>query len=315
MHSNTIIALTMLLPLMFSSCRKELVYPSQMDAVKVDFDWQNDTLANPEGMVVLFYPVDGGKPWRFDYSQMGGGTAILPSGEYRIVTHNNDTDGVLYVDTNDFWNYSVTTMPTSLFAGLDLYYSKTGAPSSRTGSEQPVVVQPDIMWSDVVSDPPFNTSTGAITLYPRRIVTIVRYNVTDIKNLDQAAMMSAAVTGMAESIDFATGKCTDRIVTIPGDLMMDTPTTAHGYITAFLNRHDEHHQHNLQLYFWLTDGKQCFFDIDVTKQFNDAPDPLNITINVSGIELPMSSGGSSGNTGGLGVGVDGWDRVDIELSN
>jgi hypothetical protein len=219
----------------------------------------------------------------------------------------------VFSDDDDFYNYSVATLQTSLFEGLSGVYAQTPEPRSRNGSEQPVVVAPDIMWC-YAQETPFDTSEGAVTLSPKRITNIIRYNVTDIKNLDQVAMMSAAVTGLPESHDFATNMCTDRMVTIPGTLAEDGKTSAHGYTTAFAGMLHDQHEHNLQLFFWLTDGTRCFFDIDVTDQFHNAPDPLHVTLNVSGIELPMSSG-ESGPSHGLGVGVDGWDRVDIELSN
>lgn len=91
--------------LIFSSCEhKELCYDHpHMATVWVEFDWMDDPDANPEGMCVYFYPMDGkGSMRRFDFKGMMGGHIELAMGKYRVLCYNNDTEAVLFGGTNRF---------------------------------------------------------------------------------------------------------------------------------------------------------------------------------------------------------------------
>ena len=70
--------------LMLTSCEhKELCYYHPHAAkVKVVFDWRDAPQADPDGMCVYFYPLEGGSGYRFDFNNTTGGEVDLRVGKY-----------------------------------------------------------------------------------------------------------------------------------------------------------------------------------------------------------------------------------------
>ena len=80
-----------------NACRKTLTYDYRGIPVRVSFDWEG-VGAKPEGMRVIFYPLDReGTPY-VDNIAPDGGTVELPSGRYAVVMFNNDSETILGFD-------------------------------------------------------------------------------------------------------------------------------------------------------------------------------------------------------------------------
>ena len=85
---------------MLTSCEhKELCYYHPHAAkVKVVFDWRDAPQADPDGMCVYFYPLEGGSGYRFDFNNTTGGEVDLRVGKYLVLCYNNDTEAVAFED-------------------------------------------------------------------------------------------------------------------------------------------------------------------------------------------------------------------------
>ena len=97
--------------LVFTSCEhKELCYYHPHAAkVRVEFDWRDAPQADPAGMCVYFYPIEGGGGYRFDFSNAIGGEVDLRVGKYLVLCYNNDTEAVEFYNTDDFWTHGIYT--------------------------------------------------------------------------------------------------------------------------------------------------------------------------------------------------------------
>ena len=85
----------LLVMVLFSCEHKNLCYHHpHIATIHIEFDWKNAPLADPEGMCVFFYPEEGGKPIRFDFTGKTGGQIDIKIGKYRILCYNNDTESV-----------------------------------------------------------------------------------------------------------------------------------------------------------------------------------------------------------------------------
>ena len=64
---KSILTLT-LLAIALCGCRHKCFHSSdEFERVLVNFDLTECPDANPSGMALIFFPVDGGSPWRFDF--------------------------------------------------------------------------------------------------------------------------------------------------------------------------------------------------------------------------------------------------------
>ena len=91
---------------MTSCTHKELcLHHPHTITLRVEFDWRDAPDADPTGMCVIFYPLDGKGYYRCDFYNTKGGEIQLKVGKYRAVCHNNDNN----LDTYITWN-SLSTM-------------------------------------------------------------------------------------------------------------------------------------------------------------------------------------------------------------
>lgn len=128
-----------------NACRKTLTYDYRGIPVRVSFDWEG-VGAKPEGMRVIFYPLDReGTPY-VDNIAPDGGTVELPSGRYAVVMFNNDSETILIDGEKSFgtiraYTRTVTTVDPSLAnAGSDGGLLDARA---ETAAGIPVVNRPD----------------------------------------------------------------------------------------------------------------------------------------------------------------------------
>lgn len=283
-----------------------------MRDIEVIYDWRQAPGASPEGMAVLIYDVEAeGMPWRYDLRPAGGHIDV-PQGTARAITYNNDTENLNFDNTDDFYSCKAVTHEGNLFDGLtEAWYGPE--PEARADAGQRVLVQSDLLWL-------YSAETlavdGATTLFsPVAVVARYSYSITDIKGLEGVDRMCAAVTGLAGEIYLAGAVKGDEAVTVPGALAKTGTASAAGAIRTWGCVDNPGSTCRLQLFFWLTDGKKYCYDFDVTRQVREAPDPLEVKITAGGIDLPEPEMPEPGGDGGIGVDVDNWETVEIELSN
>jgi len=283
-----------------------------MHDIEVLYDWSQAPHAEPEGMAVFIYDVEAeDMPWRYDLRPTGG-HIDAPQGPARAITYNNDTRSLNFGNTDNFFACKAYTHEGNLFDGLtEAWYGPE--PKSRADAEQRVLAQPDPLWLYTTEALVVNDAT---TLFrPTAVVARYSYTVTGITGLEGVARMCAAVTGLAGEIYLVGAVKGDEAVTVPGALRTTGSTSAAGALHTWGYVDDPQSGCRLQLFFWLTDGKKYCYDFDVTRQVREAPDPLDVKITVNGIDLPEPDSSDPGGEGGIGVDVDNWETIEIELSN
>lgn len=82
-----------LLAMMLSSCRRDLeVMEVEREGVRLRVDWMSHYGEKPTGMTALFYPVEGGMPYRASSNEVDSVDIGLPVGTYYVRIFNLSED-------------------------------------------------------------------------------------------------------------------------------------------------------------------------------------------------------------------------------
>lgn len=317
-----------------SSCQhKDLCYRDSNKAqVKVVFDWsQVVEKADPEGMVLFFYPVDGGKPLRYDLKGKYGGVIELPVGHYDVLFYNNDTELNLFGDVESFTKHHAFTRSSHLLSRNAFGKAAETAPRGGETAKQRIVGSPEQMWGgpygkvfEVVSDAcdlcklakgnkcglvDIEDEGIVLTLYPQKYVgdvTVIGRNIIGVKRARDA---KGALTGMSPDINIKTRRPGDEQATLPFEVVLDKEkSNLYAHFNTF--RHPEADgKHYLDLYFVLEDGQKIHRRYDVTDQVRTAPDPWHIVIIIDEILLPPAIEDDSG----LDPIIDEWQTEEVDI--
>lgn len=276
--------------------------------INIEYDWAASELFRPDGVANLFYSTHPSSQsyWRSDF-RPSGGTMRLPADQYNVVVFNNDTENIVFTDIDNFDKFTLSTHE----------IDTSGIPDDQLPfPPQKLYQQPDGMWATmrkgIVIDN--NQESRNIILAPRRITRDYHVEITGIKHLESALRYYAAISDLAPEYKMASLTQIGKASTIGNFMQPVDNSSISTTITNFGVNKDSQHQH-LAVYMWLADGARKVYLYDITEQIKEAPDSMNLVIRVKGPSLPEISpgeGGSSGD-GGLDVGVDNWDFIDIEL--
>lgn len=326
-------SLLLVMPLLFAtSCtHKELCYHHPHEVkLKVEFNWQNAPDADPEGMSVYFYPADGGTAMRrIDFKGMQGGYIELTVGKYHVITHNNDTEAMLFANAHDFNRYETYTREGNLFESV--YGSAAvSAPRAKDAEDERVVITPEMMWGCPAFDVEV-TDTGisytcasmddkdkyvnierdehVITLYPCDYICHYSYEIRNIGNIKYAEQMCASLSGMAGGMVFSTEELHRESVTLPLEsrIIRDS-AKVYGEFYTFGHHEENDDAHRMLLYVWMQGGVKYYFGEDserfnVTSQIHNAPNKRRVHIIIDGLDLPKPIV----NGGGYKPSVDDWE--------
>lgn len=326
-------ALLMLSLLAFTGCyEKELcvLHPHSRNLL-VRFDWRDAPEADPESMVVYFYPMDeGGEVQYFEFLYGREDSISLTEGRYRVLCYNNDTEGVQARNTHSFDTHEAYTREGNIFETV-LGPQGQYAPRAAGREGERVVITPDQMWGCVTLDvevtadgitylpvPPsrgdeFHVRERAsaiedsrtFILYPHTLVCNYSYEIRNVKNMHTILRQCASLSGMAPSLMLAPDQLRMEAVTLPAPAEKDGESTVRGRFLTFGHHPDLEEPHFLVLYLWLKDGQMLYYQKDVTEQVNTAPDKRNVHIVVDGPDLPLPI--TNGN--GFSTSVDDWETV------
>lgn len=304
------IILPLLLMPLCQGCIFEYLGPCpEDDAMYVEYDWQADPTARPEGMSVLFYPSASGPFWRFETPRQGGSVDLDP-GLWNAICYNNDTSVILFENQDDFDTAFVTTRTANLTDGLSVSFSSPQPPRRAGEEKQPVIAAPDPIWSASAAD--FRHTDRYDTLRFAPVPLVARYSVLvqGVTNTRSIARCGMAISGLAAGRHLRSRQPLPVEVIIPGPLRVSATETLSGAQFNF-GRTADPSRSILYVYIILRDARSLVFQYDVTTQIDSAPDPLDVRIVVKGPDLPVIEDGGGG---GMDVGVDDWETVDIELS-
>ncbi|TWJ17247.1 uncharacterized protein DUF5119 [Bacteroides zoogleoformans] len=296
-----------------SSCEhKELYYPSLPSAeVRVHFDWSAAPDAHAEGMCAWFFPEEGGKPVRCDFTDPSGGTARIPWGNYRAVYMNNDTEVVQVRGEESLATLELYTRQSSL---LEAVNSRGDIRGANPGDE-PVVAAPDAVWGGSLGsiriergDDEKAVRTVVLPVQPQTYV--VSLEVVNVENLKYVSAVGASLSGLSGSLLLGAGTLSGVRSTVPFAADSDGASKITGSMQIFGLSASADTGHTLTIYIILADGSKRYYRYDVSGQVNDAPDKRHIRIAIDKLSLPKPIV----NGGGFHPKVDDWETEEQTLT-
>lgn len=325
----------MLVAFVLTSCEhKELCFKHPHTVrLRVAFDWTKAPEATPAGMVVLFYPVEGGPCKRVDFQGKKGGEIELALGRYRIIYHNNDSEVNQYANMNDFDRYKVFTRKGHIFEPI--YGNATGnTPAGPLKGEESVHISPDKLFAGNVQmieitengvehmagercdykkgqvGGGYIINEWTIALCPVKRTATYTYEIQRVNNLRSVEQMSGSLSGMCMGgyLGLLALEHNGTVV-VPFEAHSDGVRVITGQFCAFPYCHEHTPKVIFCLYVWLKNGAKYYYSYDVTKQVDDALDPYNVHIIIDGLDLPHDIEDDNS----FDVSVDGWDEVEEEI--
>ena len=327
-----------ILPLTLVACKAELrdlCYDhSHISNLQVGFDWQEVPEMHPKGMTVLFYDTkqDYQEPERYDFAGTEGGTARLLTGSYRALAYNYDTETILYRGSESLSTLEAYTRNSSVEEGTQLAPFTRGQSMPRavgTENEQ-VILEPDELCGAVSDGFALNIDeTAQVLIKPEFRTKEVVITITNVPNLQYTSQFGGALSGLAPSINMATGHLGEGSATESFACYAVDATTLKMKFRIFGHcpeRHNHEHEqeqghseslhsHLLTIYAILADGSKWYYTADVSKQMHkEQPTPGpegedEIDVDIDGLPIPKPIV----NGGGFQPTVDGWQSIEIDV--
>ncbi len=324
-----------LVGLLLASCEhKELCYTHPHEVrIRVDFDWIDAPDANPEGMCVFFYSMTDGSSRRFDFSGLHGGYISILPGKYRVMCYNNDTETVLFHNTDDYDRHGVYTRQGEIDEVFSGNASRNGTPRAEGTEKEKLIVCPEMMWGctainvvvdeagiEYICEPetpgynkPATVDEYVIMLYPHELVCTYTYEIRNVKNLSHMSQFAATLSGMAGQMNFDK----EYLTSTPSTLMFDgnryDDTTITGKFYTFGHSLESEALHRMTIFVILDNGEGKVFGLDsktnerfnVTEQVHNAPNRRRVHLIIDGLDIPQPISNGSG----FSPTIDDWDVV------
>lgn len=263
----------------------------------------------PSGLRVINFTSDGAS--HITNLPAEGGIVNLAQGSNDLLFYNNDTEYIVFTDMDQFATTRATTRTRTRATYL-------GNPYDSKTDEEETVNPPDMLYGNFRAEyTPEKVEKPApidITLHPLVFTYKVRYEFE--AGLKYVAIARGALSGMAKSVNLATGTTSDEVATVLYDCEMTdfgakalvNSFGAPGYPNGNYTKGDAAYGLNLEVR--LRNGNMKTFNFDVTDQVK--AQPHGGVIVVKGIVIPDDEGMSG--SGAFDVEVNDWgDYEDIEI--
>lgn len=265
--------------------------------------------SKPKGLRVIQYTTGGSR--QINNLPADGGTVGLSEGENDLLFYNNDTEYIVFTDSDHISGTRATTRTKTRA-------TYNGNPYNKSDEEEETVNPPDMLYGNYISNyipekvekpTPIN-----VTLHPLVFTYKVRYEFEE--GLEYVSIARGALSGMAMYVNLSTGETSDEAATVLYDCEVTdfgvralvnsfgTP----GYPNGSYTKGDPIYGLNLEVR--LKNGKIKSFDFDITEQMK--AQPHGGVIVVKGIKISKDDGMSG--SGAFDVEVGDWGEYeDITL--
>ena len=313
-----------LLAVAASSCQPDLVYPDDHTqpsyvsaSVNVSFNWSKAPDADPKEMSLISFR-GAAQPVQFQFVGREGGSLMLSEGERSFLAYNSDNE--YYTRGGSWADFEVFSNQTDLHTFSRMFASTRSVPKTRGTEDQPVIYEPEELWTGNVAYHWLDIVSVKGTIYiPMRVSSYV-YNfvINNVKNLKYVVEVSGTLSGMSESVYPSTGRPSDTASIIPflmeksGDSAITGSVRTLGHCPLFDS--GEYYRHYLTVYAEMTSGEKYYYALDVTPQMHDLDHltggntEVPIVIN-DGLPLPKPIVNGSG----MQPKAAEWYNVDIDL--
>lgn len=302
--------MNLLILLLIVSCEhKDIECPGPQE-INVSFDWKNAADADVDGMALFFYPLgENERVWRFDIAGKYGGPVKLPSGSYELIVCNNDLPGIRLGDTES---------PSSIYAS---------ARRLDTETEADVYVNTGMLYCGKINrlevtpcGVRYVSDSGEIKDCSRRIIrclpdsaaTLYSVKFINVSGLENVRTAVVELDGVRSSVLLGSGQTSDIPAALSINMVINQSDGAlAGSACAFAPYDLMTASYGLKLTIVRTDGKVFARDIEIKPENVNVITRHNVVLMVSDITIPDE--GASGDIGGIGAIVDGWEVVVIDL--
>lgn len=296
--------------LLFMSCEhKDLCYDHSHTAnLQVVFDWKNAPEATPETMRLYLFPLDGGKPQTYEFTDYRGGHINVPAGRYHALCVNSDTESVLYRNIDLFDSFEAYAPDGVLNAR-----SSSIPPRAEGTSQERIAKSPDRLYCARLDnvEVEFSKENQTVILYPELSVCRFRVEIRNVSNLEYISSdgLSGALSSMSGGLLVRRNELTPDPVTVPFEVGSDGISTLTADFLAFGQIGSTDPPHKLVIYVILADGSKHYYTFDVTRQVDGAANPRDVRIILDGLPLPKPFV----NGGGFHPEVDEWQNIDVDV--
>ncbi len=304
MKTSRVWAVCLLACLLTACQHKELCYDhSHVGSLQVVFDWRYAPDACPASMRLYLFPETEGEPLLYEFDNCTGGNIDVPAGHYRALCLNSDTEFILFRNIRHYESFEIYLTDGSF---------PRVVPRAAVRAIRSV---PDKLWYDRVEGVGVlaNCEGQTLTFYPQ---IAVRHYTVEIKNATNLNYLASgevfgSLTDMSGGFLPGTGRPADELVTLPFDMTLEDETTVTADFYTFGCPPASTVPHKLIVYAMLNDGSKYSFTYDVTSAIHEAPDPMNVHIELDGFPLPKPIDNGSG----FNLGIDDWEAIEeIEIS-
>lgn len=280
--------------------------------VEVIFDWSKAPDSQASSMALYLYPTDH-EVMNYSFKNSTGGTIKTYGGKHTAICHSNDDPYRHHlVNHHSHDEVEITTDDTSVLLGQGI--STRGIPRAKGTEDEPLRNTPSMIYG--TQDRNLNIKVSALSqelkFYPEELVCHYTVEFVEVKNLKNTNIeVDATLSSMAGGYYPGRMKATSEAVSHTFTLSpyVESKSLRAEFLT-FGVPEGESIPHKLCLYIVMKERTGTFYTFDVSDQVNNAPDPHNVTIKISGLELPdipddpppPPSGES-----GLSVNVDTWE--------
>lgn len=291
-----------------TSCRhKDIECPRGMQGIHVMFEWDRSADADVEGMTLYFYPIGaGGSVWRFDIAGSEGGQVELPAGRYRMIACNNDLPGVRLEDMGNPSTIHATVnrlIEPGVYGSTGMLYDAVVRDLEVTPCGVRYVTE-----AGTVKE----CGHGLVRCHPDSLATHYAVVFRKVKGLERVRSANLILKGVRDAIDLESGRPSEVSAALSMRMDLDSQASimsAQG--CGFAPRDAADTNYGLSLRVILNNGQGVTRDIALRPGSLNCITEHNVIITIEGIEIPDE--GSPGGIGGIDVGVDGWDVINIEI--
>lgn len=294
-----------------TGCRNKGLEMPETTRLSLVFDWNKASGAEVDGMTVYFFPTDAeSKLWRFDIAGRNGGDIEIPIGHYSVIAVNNDLPGIDFTNTTDYT--TLTANPRQLVG--DSISQSTGMLYSAVS---PLV---DINYGSVsyksFDDVLVKGHHALIKLTPDSMSTVYHISLDSVVGAERVRSAKACLSGVASSTVIATSTNSSHTCAVETALKFKGGRSDSGAfigtVMALGTPKSENPQFTLKITVSTLHATYSK-NFDVTPQIKNYLRAKNVSIHISGFNIPATDPGTSpGNEGvEMDVGVDGWHVIEI----
>ncbi len=306
MRGLTYRILTFCIACSMCSCRhKAIDAPYGAERVlNLTFEWEDAAADLPEGMAVLFYPLESGSlMWSFELAGCDGGKVSVPTGCYAVIAYSNDSRYIDFTGTDSPASFEASAwfMSDGLRRSPDRFYSARVERLEVTPCGVRYVDDSG-QWKDC--------GMYRVRMYPDLMTVNYTVRVEDVKGLSRVRSVRASLSGLDGGCNLWTGtpiagaSAVDFSMAAAGNDVLEGCLRSFGTTVGCGNI--------LKLLIGLSDGTAVEISRDVSRQIMNNKDCRNVLIILKGLDIP-----DSGQLPPIGsdVDVDGWTVVTIDISS